>query len=199
MKRISILELVLLISCSAFLLRACIGLIAERSRAQGIERCTIDYDPGLGIPRMVAWSIRPEDIGKVKRDPSFKFKPDKSQPRPWVRSSHYNRSGYQRGHMCPAADRSADRSSMKSTFVMSNVCPMGARLNQQDWKILEIKAREQAKIFGTCSVLAAPIFFPADTPWIGNGRVAVPHAFFRAHVIPDHTSWRDIWILNNRK
>ena len=179
MKKLSLIELLLLIAACAFILRACFGGFAQVARAQSIERCTIDYDPGLGIPRQVAWSILPGDLGEVKRDPSFRFKADKAQPRPRVTSGLYAHSGYQRGHMCPAADRSASRRSMRSTFLMSNVCPMAPALNMGAWKSLEAQARKEAVTLGKCSVIAAPIFFPVDTAWIGRGRVAVPHAFFK--------------------
>lgn len=139
----------------------------------------IEYNPALGIPTRVSWAVRPSDIGDTKREPSYRFKADAGTPRPRITSALYTGTGYHRGHMCPAGDRSRSKSAMKQTFVMSNVCPMTPTLNTGAWKRTENLERLLALSHGRCSVIAAPIFFPCDTTWIGDGRIAVPHAFFK--------------------
>ena len=139
----------------------------------------IEYRPDLGVPAGVFWSVSREDIGNAQRSPSWRFKTDKETPKPRVKSNMYLRSGFQRGHMCPAADRSANTKLMRSTFIMSNVCPMTQALNTGAWKRWEEKERRIAREKGQCFVIAAPIFFPIDTTWIGDRHVAVPHAFLK--------------------
>ena len=139
----------------------------------------IDYRPDLGIPSKVSWMVRQSDLGTTKRKPTFRFRVDRNTPDPRITSALYTLSGYQRGHMCPAADRSVSKDAMLSTFVMSNICPMSPSINTGAWKITEERARFIARQVGCCSVIAAPLFFPWDTLRIGKGRIAVPHAFFK--------------------
>lgn len=165
----------------------------------GLEKdfAFIEYRPDLGIPQSVQWTVSRADIGRTKRDPSFRFKSDKSTPKPHITSDLYTRSGWQRGHMCPAADRSVTKAQMKSTFIMSNVCPMTPALNTGAWKITENMERSLALQYGSCSVVAAPLFFPQDTSWLGGRRVAVPHAFMKFITIPGRRSFCKCYILSN--
>lgn len=156
------------------------------------------FSPELGIPLKVDWMLRASDLGAVKREPSFKFKTDKDTPRPRVASALYTRSGYQRGHMCPAADRSATTALMRSTFIMSNICPMTQRLNTGKWKMTEDYARKVARTYGSCSIIAAPLFYPEDTTWIGGHRVAVPHAFFKILFSIDPVKVHGMYVYENR-
>ena len=158
----------------------------------------IQFNSGIGIPCRVTWKVVPEDLGKVKREPNFKFATDKDTPKPRVKSSLYTRSGYHRGHMCPAADRSATKDLMKSTFVMSNVCPMTPHLNTGSWKAVEDLERAKAQMHGSCSIVAAPLFYPDDTTWIGRGRVAVPHAFMKWLIVPGSNVKPELYIFENK-
>jgi endonuclease G len=42
-----------------------------------------------------------------------------------------------RGHMCPAADRSCSKEDMDATFLMSNMVPQSPNLNRGPWEKLE--------------------------------------------------------------
>ena len=109
--------------------RACVDGRWARAQVLHKKSFLLEYNSPLGIPSFVSWAVTPKDLGSVKRTPTFRFKTDGDTPRPRITSALYTRSGYQRGHMCPAGDRSATKEDMKATFVMSNVCPMTAGLN----------------------------------------------------------------------
>jgi endonuclease G len=53
----------------------------------------------------------------------------------------YSGSGYDRGHMVPSADRFGDPESNSETFLMTNIVPQTADLNQYVWEKLERYAR----------------------------------------------------------
>lgn len=159
---------------------------------------SVEYRPELGVPVMVDWLVSNEYLGEVKREPNFKFKEDKECPKPRVKSKHYNKSGYHRGHMCPAADRSKDISSMKSTFVMSNVCPMLPSVNTGAWKKTEEEERRLARAGHVVNVRACALYYPDDTLWIGGGRVAVPHAFMKFMWTNDELHYYNYWIIENK-
>lgn len=159
---------------------------------------SVEYRPDLGIPTRVDWMISDSLMGSVKRTPTFRFKTDGRTPRPRITSALYTRSGYQRGHLCPAADRSASKELMRSTFLMSNVCPMTPAINTGVWKITEETGRALARKGHNVNVTAGALFFPQDTSWIGNHRVAVPHAFIKFLWTDDDLHYFNYWIIENK-
>lgn len=159
---------------------------------------SVEYRPDLGIPTRVNWMISDSLMGSVKRTPTIRFKADRRTPRPRITSALYIRSGYQRGHMCPAADRSASKDLMRSTFLMSNVCPMTPSINTGAWKKTEEAGRSLARQGHKVNVTAGALFFPQDTTWIGGHRVAVPHAFIKFLWTNDELHYFNYWIIENK-
>lgn len=141
----------------------------------------------LQIPVEVRWLLNRSDIGQAERSPAWRFKPDLPKSLMRVRHQDYNNSGYDRGHLCPAQDRSKSTSDMKRTFFLSNVCPQLHSVNAGGWKITENIEREIAKREDSCRVIAMPIFVERDTLRIGPNGIAVPHAFLKIiyNVNPD--------------
>ena len=138
------------------------------------------YSPALRIPQSVDWVLRRSDIGTIKREPSWRFAEDTRVSRPRACHSDYTRSGFDRGHMVPAADRSATISAMRSTFIMTNVCPQVPWLNRGSWKRLEDGCRAIAKQGQALHIHVDALFWQADTQRIGRDSVAVPHAFVKS-------------------
>lgn len=138
------------------------------------------YSPGLRIPQSVDWVLRKSDLGSSKREPSWRFAEDTRVSRPRASHSDYTGSGFDRGHMVPAADRSATISAMRSTFIMTNVCPQVPSLNRGSWKRLEDGCRAIAKQGMQLHIHVDALFWQADTQRIGRDSVAVPHAFVKS-------------------
>lgn len=67
------------------------------------------------------------------------------------RNSHYKFSGYDRGHMAPAADFDAmdGTKQQKDTFVLTNICPQQSTLNRTLWASLEGWVRRVAATTST--------------------------------------------------
>jgi endonuclease G len=104
---------------------------------------TLSYNHAAGGPNWVSWHLQSSDIGKARRG---KFRPDPLLPLLWqIYPSDYTNSGYERGHLCPSKDRSATRDDNDATFVMSNVLPQTADLNEDVWEGLESYCRERAR------------------------------------------------------
>lgn len=158
----------------------------------------VTYDYSLNVPVYVTWSVTPADLGQVKRKASWTFRQDRRVPTPRATSSDYTHSGYQRGHMCPAADRSASVAAMKETFTMSNICPQLPALNTGVWSAVESRTRAIARSRGGVVVRCAPLFFACDTIRIGKHRVAVPHAFVKAVYAPDGVTLLGFGMFNNQ-
>ena len=156
------------------------------------------YDCRLQVPTEVRWSVSRINLGSSQREPSWKFKSD--VPAPWGVARHetYIGSGYDRGHMAPAADFSISKTLMRQTFVMSNICPQTPALNRGPWKRTEIAERMIAQMHDSCHVLALPLFLKPDTVWIGGKLVAVPDAFVKLIYNTNPDTLYQIYFLWNR-
>ena len=95
------------------------------------------------------------------------------------------KSGYDRGHMAPAADMKWSKQAMEESFYMSNICPQNPNLNRGDWNDLEEKSRQWAKKYGAVYIACGPIYDTKRPKRIGNNKVAVPHAFYKVILIND--------------
>lgn len=143
---------------------------------------TLSFNDEWLMPNWVAWRLTPERVqGKVKR--SDAFTPDPHLPEK-LRVEHrdYSRSGYDRGHMAPAADMKWDELAMQESFYMSNMCPQAPNLNKGDWKELEEACREWAEKHRTTIYIACgPIVKQGKRhKRIGQSyKVTVPDGFFK--------------------
>lgn len=151
--------------------------------AQVVTLCSdsysVLYDPRLKIPVTAEWCLLNTMLGKSQREPSMKFREDSRAPLPRATSADYTNSGFDRGHMVPAADRSISRKAMRETFIMTNVCPQAPALNRGPWKRAEETARSLARKGYQIRIQSHAVFWQADTQWIGRNLVAVPHGFVK--------------------
>lgn len=155
-----------------------------RRNEQVIEHLgyTVSYNSFYKTPNWVAWELtRKETEGEEGR--TNKFLPDPELPEPRVTTSDYTRSGYDRGHMAPAADMKWSRQAMKESFYMSNICPQNRKLNRDDWGDLEESCRKWAEKYGTVHIACGPIYDTKSPKRIGKNRVAVPDRFFKVVLI----------------
>lgn len=156
------------------------------------------YDVQMNVPAQVEWVIKSSDLGPIKREPSWRFRTDSVYTAIKATHTDYTRSGYDRGHMCAAADRSRSRNAMRSTFVMSNVAPQTPWVNRGYWKATENFCRKAAERYDSVHVLAMPIFLHRDTTYIGTHRIAVPHAFMKCAWLPSNDSIIGVWFVFNQ-
>lgn len=107
-----------------------------------------------------------------------------------VKHHDYTGSGFDRGHMCPnyAMRQQYGQLAQLETFMMSNICPQEANLNQGSWVELEdIVANELSQHDGRNQtkdlwVITGPIFYKdkeIKTIKGAPGGIQIPHAFFK--------------------
>jgi endonuclease G len=103
----------------------------------------LSYNRDKGIPNWVAWRISKAELGDLPRPNPDPFRPDERLPKNWnpVKPSDYAGSGFDKGHLCPSADRSASVEGMSATFLMSNMVPQMPDLNRGPWEKLEAYLR----------------------------------------------------------
>lgn len=140
---------------------------------------TVSYNSKTKLPNWVAWKLTPDRLVE-NYSRSNKFLPD-----PMLRASEavttddYKGSGWDRGHMCPAADNRWDWKAMMESFYMTNICPQHRNLNRGDWKELEEACNEWAKAEEAIYIVCGPILYNASHKMIGEHRVIVPEAFYK--------------------
>ncbi len=114
--------------------------------------------------------------GNIKR--SNRFHSDPLVTTKSATSSDYTKSGFDRGHLCPAADMSFDSIAMYESFYMSNISPQNPAFNRGIWKSLEGKVREWANTKEKLDIVTGPIFSKTDLR-IGQNNVRVPAYFYK--------------------
>lgn len=154
------------------------------------------YDIASHVPSDVYWTLRASDFSISRKRVAKYFKADKRVPKPRVQDSHYTKSGYMRGHMCPAADRTATKAMMKETFLMTNVAPMTAKLNSGIWAKIEEKCRGWALQFDSLKIHAAALYLCGDSIYIARGLVRVPNFFSKEVRVARTDSLLGFWLIS---
>ena len=115
---------------------------AGSGESQIIERdaYTLLYDYDTLLPVWVSWHLDADDFGDTEREDAFTPDPKLLEVYQ-VEYEDYTKSGFDRGHLCPNADRDITPESAAETYYMSNITPQNPNLNQQDWKYLEEACR----------------------------------------------------------
>ncbi|GAB3232506.1 DNA/RNA non-specific endonuclease [Hymenobacter seoulensis] len=98
---------------------------------------SMSYHRDRGTPNWVSWHLSSAWLGSTPRQDNFA--PDNTLPSGWYRvsSTSYTGSGFDRGHNCPSADRTASIADNSATFLMSNMIPQAPNNNQRTWANLE--------------------------------------------------------------
>lgn len=159
---------------------------------------TVSYNEFLRLPNWVAYELtRRKTQGKEGR--AKHFKPDPQVIGVSATNQDYARSGYDRGHMAPAADMKWNAQAMQESFYFSNISPQIHNLNAGDWKELEEKVREWAVRDSALYIVTGPVA-TRNPRRIGVRQVAVPDAFYKVILSAYGNRPRAIgFIFKNRK
>lgn len=131
----------------------------------------LSYHNGNNIPNWVSWHLDSSWLGSTPRQDDFRA--DTSLPAGWyqVGSTSYSGSGYDRGHMCPSADRTASVADNSATFLMTNMIPQAPTNNQVTWANLENYSRSLVTAGNELYIISGG---QGVSGYINNGNVAVP-------------------------
>lgn len=142
----------------------------------------VSYNTSLNIANYVAWTLTKDRLAPVVSRKVARFERDPQLPKAnAVEYYDYKESGYDRGHLCPAADNTWRLQAMTDCFLMSNICPQHHTLNAGVWNDLEIACRRWAQQGDTVHIVAGPLFNnAAKAPSIGHShKVPVPDRFYK--------------------
>ena len=155
---------------------------------------TVSYNPDWLVPNWVAYELtNAETRGEQER--KNQFKPDPLVNGDPVVTGEYANSGYDRGHMAPAADMKWSEQAMRESFYMTNMCPQLHSLNAGDWKDLEELARDWAQLYGNIYIACGPIVEPDYTTIGKNHMIAVPSAFYKVFLRQTRQGWTSIGFI----
>ncbi|MBC7922296.1 MAG: DNA/RNA non-specific endonuclease [Ferruginibacter sp.] len=105
----------------------------------------LSYNRTKGIPNWVSWYVDATWLGTIDRQNDFR--PDQNLPAGWPRVTpgDYTGAGFDRGHLCPSADRQNAEENNSATFLMTNIVPQSPDNNQGPWAKLEAYCRRLAE------------------------------------------------------
>jgi endonuclease G len=156
---------------------------------------SLSYNRDRGTPNWVSWHLDPTWIGNATRCDCFAS--DASLPSGWYRvgSNSYTNSGFDRGHMCPSADRTFSSTDNRETFLMTNMVPQAPVNNQQTWVGLENYERTLVNQGNECYIVCGSYGIGGTgsrggtTNTIDAGRVTVPKQIWKVLIaIPQGTN-----------
>jgi endonuclease G, mitochondrial len=146
------------------------------------KQYALSYNRDKGIPNWVSWELNKSWLGDAPR--SNNFRPDDTIPNDWYRvtPNDYTRSGYDKGHMAPSADRTDSVENNAATFLMTNIIPQAPDNNQGYWANLENYGRKLAAEGKELYIISGGY---GQKEKIAKGKVSVPNRVFKIIVVTE--------------
>ncbi|HJH04145.1 MAG TPA: DNA/RNA non-specific endonuclease [Victivallis vadensis] len=126
----------------------------------------------------VIYILRAEDLEKERVARSRRFQADPAVGDQAVLPRNYLKTGYDRGHLAPAADMAYSMEAMEHSFFMTNISPQIPGCNRGIWKRLENQVRRWAVKERELCVVTGPVFGPEEKNCGENG-IPVPRGFYK--------------------
>lgn len=144
----------------------------------------------------VAYMLTKDQLeNTVKR--KDKFKKDPLVTTGSAEPKDYTSSGYDKGHLAPAADMSWTEEVMLESFFMSNMSPQKPGFNRGIWKKLEEQVRDWATQYDTIYVVTGPVLEDGLNT-IGVNEVSIPKKYYKALLVyKSNLQTAVAFILNN--
>ncbi|MCD4735078.1 MAG: DNA/RNA non-specific endonuclease [Bacteroidales bacterium] len=138
----------------------------------------LSYNEAHEQANWVVYFLSDERLNVVKTKRRGSFRMDKLVTTGSASLEDYRKSGYDRGHLVPAADMKWSEVAMKETFYFSNVSPQKNKFNGGIWLDLEKRIRDWAKTNESVYIVTGPVLADSNIR-IGPGRVTVPEYFYK--------------------
>ena len=170
--------------------------LKEKRKEQIIrhEGYTVSYNSDYKVANWVAYELTDMEVNNKKVERSNKFVSDPDVKGATATNEDYTRSGYDRGHLAPAADMKWSAKAMRESFYLSNICPQAPGLNRGVWNDLEAQCRMWAKDNGSLYIITGPIFGD-DMKRLGKNRVAIPAGFYKVLCFYTGSQYKGIGFL----
>ncbi len=169
-----------------FLLTLAISCFSEDRLALPATTNTIHYYIGFSLeyseeheqPRWVAYQLTADEVNNPVVDRNDRFRADPNIPTGSATLDDYKNSGFDRGHLCPAADMKWSNQSMDDCFYMTNMSPQRPEFNRGIWKNLEDLTRRWAVQNRAVYVVTGGVL-KKGLPTIGINKVSIPGQYYK--------------------
>ncbi|WP_062056702.1 DNA/RNA non-specific endonuclease [Aquimarina longa] len=141
------------------------------------DNYSLSYSEKHEQAEWVAYQLKKEHLStnQFKRPYFEEDKKVKSLSSDW---RNYKKSGYDKGHLCPAGDRRYTKEAFNETFLTSNITPQNHEFNSKIWNYLEQKTRSWAKLYDGVYVVTGGVLSDGLST-IGYEQVSVPEYFYK--------------------
>ena len=146
----------------------------------------------------VAYILTREEVETGNEERTDDFRPDTAVISGSAVLKDYSGSGYDRGHLAPAADMKWSAQAMSESFLLSNMSPQVPGFNRGVWARLESKVRDWAVQNDSLLVITGPVLNNINT-FIGESRVGVPGAYFKVIADISYPEYKAIAFLLENK
>lgn len=146
---------------------------------------TLSYIEEHEQPEWVAYMLTEYEV-KLTLDRTDDFRVDPLITTGSATVDDYKNSGYDKGHLSPAADNRISKTVMSECFYMSNMSPQVPQFNRGIWSKLEEQVRTWAIKFDTVYVITGPIL-EEGLPKIGPSGVSVPEYYYKVLLVNKDT------------
>lgn len=127
----------------------------------------------------VAYELTRERLDANFAERTNSFLPDQDVKTESATPRDYAASGFDKGHLCPAADMGFDETAMAESFYMSNISPQRKSFNIGIWRELEGNVRDWARRFRHVYVVTGPVLTDKIEGQIGFSKVSIPGYFYK--------------------
>jgi len=161
------------------------------------QNYSLSYSEDHEQAEWVAYELKKSHLSSTNHKRPY-FEIDKAVKTKAAHWRNYKKSGYDRGHLCPAGDRRFTKQAHDETFLTSNISPQEHQFNAGVWNRLEQKVRYWAKKNDGIFVVTGGVL-KNGLKTIGAENVTVPNQFYK--VILDHTNGKTkvlAFLLNHK-
>ena len=138
---------------------------------------SLSYSEAHEQAEWVAYELKKEHLSNTNfKRPYFEI--DNAVKTKAAHWRNYKDSGYDRGHLCPAADRKYSKVAHDETFLTSNISPQKHNFNSGIWNTLEQKVRYWARKYDGVFVVTGGVL-KNDLKTIGEENITVPNYFYK--------------------
>ncbi|WCO01000.1 DNA/RNA non-specific endonuclease [Psychroserpens ponticola] len=141
------------------------------------ENYSLSYNESHEQAEWVAYELKKTHLSSTNfKRPYFEI--DKAVKTGAAHWQNYKKSGYDRGHLCPAGDRRFSKDAHDETFLTSNISPQEHQFNAGIWNTLEQKVRYWAGKYDGVFVITGGVL-KGRMKTIGDEKVSVPNQFYK--------------------
>ena len=159
---------------------------------------TISYNEKNEEPAWVTYILTKSKVQSGSEVRTENFRSDLNIVTGSATIKDYTGSGYDRGHMAPAADMKWSSKAMNESFLLSNMSPQEKEFNRGIWSKLETKVRDWAVLNDSILVVTGPVLNGINK-YIGKDSVGVPNYYFKVIADISYPTYKIIsFVLPNR-